>query len=576
MRKVVVTRVWVCSQSDGTGAVVRGEMHLVCMSCAHVSLCTRHPPSQSQSRQPWHKHLTDHRLLLSTPGPGQQLGVLPIPPAMATKDALPYTASVNPPRKAKRPRLETDPALAATTTTTTITIQPRPQLLPTEAFAPRRLDDSPEQDSSDDEGDDYDPVEPAPPPKRRGRKPGPMSRSARESQRKLNHSRIEKARRTKINETLATLSNLVSENEKQKSSSVTVVEVPVEKEKAKGEKEFKLDVLVKTVTYIQELIQKVQDLEIRASASTCARCSQPPSGVSSLINSPPSPSTKRKRAQTDHGEHVHDYDYEIPTNTATRPSSLPPPAIPPPTNAVTSRRLTSASPALHPISASPSLPPISSWLPHPYDPSSLPTIPSPSPDLMINPSSHLPTPPLSGSFRPPLAHTTQTLPALSLPGPAHPSLSSSFASDERKTMRIPIPPRRMSAASSTSTSYVFSTKTSASNYRRGISQSPTVSPSWTPEDESAASLLLQMSSSPTGSSAGGSGGVHRKSFGSVGSLDGESMRVMGERERSDDVRGKERMQEKRREGEGDEKPLHAETPSSLLGITRSLSQKERA
>ena len=102
-----------------------------------------------------------------------------------------------------------------------------------------------------------------------------------------------------------------------------------------------------------------------------------------------------------------------------------------------------------------------------------------------------------------------------------------------------------------------------------------MSPSWTPEDESAASLLLQMSS-PTGSSVGGSAGVHRKSFGSVGSLDGESMRVMGERERSDDVRGKERMQEKRREGEGDERPLHAETPSSLLGITRSLSQKERA
>ena len=47
------------SQSDGTGAVVRGEMHLVWMSCAHVSVCTRHPRSQSQSRQAWHKHLTD-------------------------------------------------------------------------------------------------------------------------------------------------------------------------------------------------------------------------------------------------------------------------------------------------------------------------------------------------------------------------------------------------------------------------------------------------------------------------------------------------------------------------------------
>lgn len=38
-----------------------------------------------------------------------------------------------------------------------------------------------------------------------------MSRTARESLRKLNHSKIEKARRTKINETLATLSTLVND-----------------------------------------------------------------------------------------------------------------------------------------------------------------------------------------------------------------------------------------------------------------------------------------------------------------------------------------------------------------------------
>ena len=47
------------------------------------------------------------------------------------------------------------------------------------------------------------------PAKRRGRKPGTLSRAARESQRKLNHSRIEKARRSKINEALAALRELV-------------------------------------------------------------------------------------------------------------------------------------------------------------------------------------------------------------------------------------------------------------------------------------------------------------------------------------------------------------------------------
>ncbi|KAI0088269.1 hypothetical protein BDY19DRAFT_189224 [Irpex rosettiformis] len=537
-------------------------------------LCAHDPRQPITSRISNDDHSASERLSTrQLPRQPPRSPILPL--TMATKDILPYIASVNPPRKAKRPRLETDTATIQPQSTTAVstTVQalsrPRPQLLPKDDMTTRRLGESPEQDSSDDEEDEYDPVEHAPPPKRRGRKPGTMSRSARESQRKLNHSRIEKARRTKINETLATLSTLVSEAEKQRSSGS--VEAPVEKEKPKGEKEFKLDVLVKTVTYIQELIQKVQVLEIHATTSTCARCSQPPSETSSLVNSPPSPSTKRKRAQTDH-------DHDTPTNAATRPSSLPPPAIPPSANTISSRRLTSASPALHPVSASPSLPPISSWLPHPYDPSSLSAIPASSPDFMSQPmnlSSHLPTPPLSGSFRPPLAHTTQTLPALSLPGPAHPSISCSFASEGRKTMRIPIPTRRMSIASSTSTStsHAFPLKNNSSHHR-GVSQSPTVSPSWTPEDESAASLLLQMSSSPTTSisSSGGSGGmttprVHRKSLGSAGTCDREGARRVKEAERG---------QEKRRRGERDDEALYAETPSSLLGITRSLSQKERA
>ncbi|KAI0692716.1 hypothetical protein BC835DRAFT_1416372 [Cytidiella melzeri] len=440
----------------------------------------------------------------------------------STKNILPYLAAANPPRKAKRPRLDTDPV---TTSTAAVPPRPRPQLLPKDDITSSR---SPEHDSSDDEEDEYDPGEPAPAPKRRGRKPGPMSRSARESQRKLNHSRIEKARRTKINETLTTLSNLVNEAENQRALSADHVQaVPLEKEKAKGEKEFKLDVLVKTVTYIQELIHKVQTLEIQANSNACARCSQPPSSVSSTIGSPPSPGIKRKRAQAEHDEY-----------TSSRPSSLPPP-IQPHSSTTPSRRLTSASPALLPTSTSPCLPPISSWLPLPYlDPSSVSTLPSPSPDFTShsqNPSSHLPTPPLSGSFRVPIANSTQALPALSLPGPAHPSLgfSSSFSQDELKGgMRISIPSRR------------FSTSVIIPRTGRSISQSP----NWTPEDESAASLLLQMSTSPSSSGGLTTPRVHKRSLGT-----GDA--------------------EKREKQEG--RSLQAETPSSLLGIGR-IREKERA
>ena len=88
---------------------------------------------------------------------------------------------------------------------------------------------SPDSDSGSDHEDEYDPGrETAPAPKRRGRKPGTMSRSARESLRKLNHSRIEKARRTKINETLATLSTLVGDRDRILSPSSSKMDVPEE------------------------------------------------------------------------------------------------------------------------------------------------------------------------------------------------------------------------------------------------------------------------------------------------------------------------------------------------------------
>ena len=76
-----------------------------------------------------------------------------------------------------------------------------------------------------------------------------MSRSARESLRKLNHSRIEKARRTKINETLATLSNIVNQAEREKAAASGTASAHVEEasgasSSGKGDKEFKLDVQI--------------------------------------------------------------------------------------------------------------------------------------------------------------------------------------------------------------------------------------------------------------------------------------------------------------------------------------------
>ncbi|TFK89985.1 hypothetical protein K466DRAFT_584097 [Polyporus arcularius HHB13444] len=137
--------------------------------------------------------------------------------------------------------------------------------------------------------------------------------------------------------------------------------------------------------------------------------------------------------------------------------------------------------------ASPRLPPIASWLPHPYvDPSSLmgaaasktghPATRSPQ-------NAQLPSPPPSGRFRP--AITLANMPALTLPGPAHPLGPSQSQSQSQSQMSMP-PPRQQ--------------------HRKSVSRSPTVSPMWTPEDESAASLLLQISSKPRSSSVSSASG----------------------------------------------------------------------
>ncbi|KAG9310235.1 hypothetical protein JVU11DRAFT_9881 [Chiua virens] len=288
-----------------------------------------------------------------------------------------YNASCNPPRRAKRHRSDDD-------------------------------DDIPDSLSSlsqdDDDNDDDQPQQP--PPKRRGRKPGTLSRAAREAQRKINHSLIEKARRTKINDALATLRELVPPEYKQEEEEEEPdPKKPKSKPKASGEKEFKLEILVRTVAYLQDLTAKVRQLE----HDGCPRCSEP-------ITLPSAPAPKPQ-----HNE------------SPSRDSSV-------------SR-----------------LPSISTWLPE--EQRSLLLTPSQSPpfDVTARPT-QLPTPPSSATCAP---ATTGFLipPALTLPSPS--------------TFLPPMQPR-------------FSGFTARANHK----SSPAASPIYTPDDETAASLLLRISTAP--------------------------------------------------------------------------------
>ena len=107
--------------------------------------------------------------------------------------------------------------------------------------------------------------------KGRPRKSGKISRSARDSLRKQNHSRIEKARRTKINEALDTLRALVPPNIDEGGDDE--YEEGGEGKKRGQQKEFKLEILVRTVTYMKQLISRVEELEAKdcQSASRAAK-----------------------------------------------------------------------------------------------------------------------------------------------------------------------------------------------------------------------------------------------------------------------------------------------------------------
>ena len=334
-----------------------------------------------------------------------------------------YSASCNPPRRAKRPPVVESPLSTHTMPSAVNSIIP---------------DDVPT------------PLVTA--PVKRGRKPGPLSRSAREAQRRLNHSIIEKARRTKINDTLATLRQLVpvgygsspqshhedEEDEDDDDDDPDGTKKPSKsKPKANGkrdekEKEFKLEILVRTVSFLQDLLKRVDTLE--NTSSVCENCGTTQSCKKRKQpyddEEDDQPSTKQLKVARNADEHPRQA-LKPQSDPISRPYSNP---------ISTSTSHSSSIPNMRSPSGA-RLPSISSWLPDiTIDPTLLSQTKSKtSPNLFSYPS-----PPSSTHFDP--IRTSQVPPVLNL-GPV------------ATAAMVALPPH-------------------------------------TSEDESAASLLLQIAKSP--------------------------------------------------------------------------------
>ena len=402
-----------------------------------------------------------------------------------------YSASCNPPRRAKRPSL-VDPSLS------------------TQSESSFNMPSAVDSIITDDV-----PVPIATAPVKRGRKPGPLSRSAREAQRRLNHSIIEKARRTKINDTLATLRQLVPvdygtspqpqhEDEDEddddddypdgaKRPSKPKPKTTTTGKREEKEKEFKLEILVRTVSYLQDLLKRVDTLE--NTLSVCQHC-----GASQSCK-------KRKHNEAD----VDDQPSKQPKVTriaeehhprqVLKPHREP---IPNPFNNSPIPTTSHSSPI--PIMGSPSsarLPSISSWLP---DAAIEPTLPKSSPSLFSYPS-----PPSSTHFDP--IRTSQVPPILNL-GPV------------ATAAMVALPPH-------------------------------------TSEDESAASLLLQIAKSPPfRPSIPSPSSLSSTSTSSTTTISNYNLADPSKFSLHSDVRNQ------RMSGGGHVSSRQPETPRSLLGLHR--------
>ncbi|KAG6844209.1 hypothetical protein H0H87_008878 [Tephrocybe sp. NHM501043] len=364
------------------------------------------------------------------------------------QDTLPYSASCNPSRRAKQPNA---PSINSSTTTTMASNTSQRAIIPS---------------PSSSDGSEFDPS-PARAPTKRGRKPGPLSRAARETQRKLNHSIIEKARRTKINEALASLRQLVPSDygypPQPEAEQEEGDEMNGKRKDGKGkgkreekEKEFKLEILVRTVSFLQDLLARVEVLEARGTPAVCTKCALP-SPVAS-ISAPAvdneegnmdrlKVARKRKRSvdssKSEHG------DYHAGKRIAPEPQA--------PVSTQSRERL----------------PSISSWLPDPdshIDPQLLD-----SPSQFGISGSGLPSPPSSTQFAP----------------QSHPLLASVVPTLHLGASSLPSPNSSLNSAPR-SGNPTYNPRPSPSS-EGSIYRTPLLSPRRTPEDESAASLLLQIS-----------------------------------------------------------------------------------
>lgn len=363
------------------------------------------------------------------------------------KEATSYAASCNPPRRAKRPRTGslTDPT----------------KLVSTTSAAVGDRNPSAAASAGNDSEDLGTPV--APPPKRRGRKPSTLSRATRESIRRQNHSRIEKARRTKINDTLAALRALVpacgkvGDGADEEKDEDTDEDEYAEGQKGAGkkgqEKEFKLEVLEKVVAYVKELKEKIRLLEQHPCA--CGAERKGPRPKTQL------PTTRKRRRSEQDEECPEPITTDIrlldPSSIGVAEGDTRSPHIKRPRMSHTQSARTSQ------VSGT-RLPSISAWLPNPHVDAGLIL-----PDMQRSSQQQLNTPPTSTEFH--AVASPSIPPALLLDLPPPSALSRSFATSTSSRVTIDVP---------TSQSGPF-TRTNLLN-----------SPPWTPEDESAASMLLQI------------------------------------------------------------------------------------
>ncbi|KAM6489988.1 hypothetical protein JOM56_014567 [Amanita muscaria] len=357
-------------------------------------------------------------------------------------------------------------------------------------------------------------------PRKRGRKPGPLSRSAREAQRKLNHSIIEKARRTKINDALAALRQLVpSDFSRPSPSNNTNSDDEIEDEddkeddedaeyhnslsagkkpalsgtakngKKREEKEFKLEVLDRTVAYLQDLTQRYDELQMRHDQlvemntsdrrhSQC-RCSTEHRYREYREDAQNLAAASRKRSRSDAGSVIAVSISDSGHGSVILPSTI-----------------SGGSNDERPSKRHEPLPPISSWLP--LSPNAARSTLSPTAstkvfgDEAVTPvlSSQLPTPPSSALFQPFFSgtHGHSTIPSLSLGPMALPLPSQSHARRLSVSSSPLVTPRVLTSGRSTKPGNNNDAIKRSSHSR--VPASPT-SPH-TPEDETAASLLLTM------------------------------------------------------------------------------------